>query len=462
MAVPPFTVVNGDDGYQHHHHDDDDTSSMSSSTEKTNVTQQDNGDEADTTAPSSSTTTTTTTTPSLLSSLLPNKGSSSSSSSDNEALFSEDPSDQLYSAADWLHNIRSLPGSLILRDIRGPVLAVTGWAAVISVAHAALARRGVAIAAARLCLSDRPHGFLASALGLLLVFRTNSAYQRFAEARKLWEGILSTSRNLSRTVVLFERELGAARVRRILRLLATFPYALDEHVNHERWYERGTAEQARLRTLYEEANGNTNGDDGGGTTTSTDVLAVPRHVYQRRRGVHRRTVGSVRIRYIDTRTLPWCLLPDATRRKCAVAENRPLFVVDRLAREVMEARLTPNFTHRERSALLTMVDGLCSSMGACERIHQTAVPLNYARHALRCVSLWLFTLPLALVKDFGLGTAPVVMCLVRLFCVCFACNGGCGIRGCFTRIAHSVCLFVCLFFTTGLELFWYLSDRLHH
>uniref|UniRef100_A0A7S3P6M1 Bestrophin homolog n=1 Tax=Amphora coffeiformis TaxID=265554 RepID=A0A7S3P6M1_9STRA len=37
--------------------------------------------------------------------------------------------------------------------------------------------------------------------------------------------------------------------------------------------------------------------------------------------------------------------------------------------------------------------------------------MNYARHALRCVSLWLFTLPLALLKDFKLMTAPVVMCL---------------------------------------------------
>ena len=55
----------------------------------------------------------------------------------------------------------------------------------------------------------------------------------------------------------------------------------------------------------------------------------------------------------------------------------------------------------------------------CERIHQTAVPLNYARHALRCVSLWLLTLPLALVKDFGLVTAPVIMCLVSLRIVIF-------------------------------------------
>jgi predicted membrane chloride channel (bestrophin family) len=31
-----------------------------------------------------------------------------------------------------------------------------------------------------MCMSSKPHSFLVSALGLLLVFRTNSAYQRFA------------------------------------------------------------------------------------------------------------------------------------------------------------------------------------------------------------------------------------------------------------------------------------------
>ena len=36
-----------------------------------------------------------------------------------------------------------------------------------------------------------PHTLLSSALGLLLVFRTNAAYDRFWEARKQW-GIVTT------------------------------------------------------------------------------------------------------------------------------------------------------------------------------------------------------------------------------------------------------------------------------
>src|SRR5438132_1113421 len=40
------------------------------------------------------------------------------------------------------------------------------------------------------------HTVLGVALSLLTVFRTNSAYARFWEARTLWGGIVNTSRNL--------------------------------------------------------------------------------------------------------------------------------------------------------------------------------------------------------------------------------------------------------------------------
>jgi len=42
-----------------------------------------------------------------------------------------------------------------------------------------------------------PHTLLSSALGLLLVFRTNSAYQRFWESRQFWQQITNNSRNLA-------------------------------------------------------------------------------------------------------------------------------------------------------------------------------------------------------------------------------------------------------------------------
>lgn len=55
-----------------------------------------------------------------------------------------------------------------------------------------------------LCCATQPHTLLGSALGLLLVFRTNAAYQRFQEGRKLWEEVLNVSRDIARMTSLYE------------------------------------------------------------------------------------------------------------------------------------------------------------------------------------------------------------------------------------------------------------------
>jgi hypothetical protein len=76
-----------------------------------------------------------------------------------------------HSASDWLYNIQSLPNSEVLRDVRSPVLAVAGFSTFVSILHRFVGNH--------ICMPGTAHGFLVSALGLLLVFRTNSAYQRF-------------------------------------------------------------------------------------------------------------------------------------------------------------------------------------------------------------------------------------------------------------------------------------------
>ena len=116
--------------------------------------------------------------------------------------------------------------------------------------------------------------------------------------------------------------------------------------------------------------------------------------------------------WVDKRTLPWKLIPGSALGLLARAQNRPLWVCDRMAKELAVVDdLTPKFTNRERLALIGYVDKLSRSIGACERIHQTVVPLNYARHALRSLTVWLWTLPFVLVKDLGLLTGPVVAVL---------------------------------------------------
>jgi putative membrane protein len=44
---------------------------------------------------------------------------------------------------------------------------------------------------------NQMHGLLGFALSLLLVFRTNTAYDRWWEGRKLWGSLVNNSRNLA-------------------------------------------------------------------------------------------------------------------------------------------------------------------------------------------------------------------------------------------------------------------------
>jgi hypothetical protein len=87
-----------------------------------------------------------------------------------------------HSASDWLYNMKSMPQSRVLRDIRNPVLSVAGWSFVVSVAQRLLSSSSndaLTSFGRSMCIPGTAHGLLVSSLGLLLVFRTNSAYQRF-------------------------------------------------------------------------------------------------------------------------------------------------------------------------------------------------------------------------------------------------------------------------------------------
>jgi predicted membrane chloride channel (bestrophin family) len=88
-----------------------------------------------------------------------------------------------YSSRDWLHNTFTLPTSAILREIRFPVFSMALWATFISLIYKFLPNRDLA---KKMIIPTQPHSLLTSSLGLLLVFRTNSAYQRFVEGRKIW------------------------------------------------------------------------------------------------------------------------------------------------------------------------------------------------------------------------------------------------------------------------------------
>lgn len=243
------------------------------------------------------------------------------------------PQAERYSSRDWLHNIITLPSSIILNRIKIPVAAQMGWALLIVLIHRI---RPVAI-------SIKPHTLLGSALGLLLVFRTNAAYTRFWEGRQIWQVLLDCSRDLARMSVLYNDVIGRKLILRIAQLLCVFPHILREHL-----------QGCRDSGVYEKL-------------LSPDELSI------------------------------------LSTTNC----NRPLLIVNTLSKEIMKVSYGINWTSRERLSMLDKVNKLSSCIGSCERLVQTPVPLHYVRHTSRFLTIWCFMLPLVLVSEMAWMTIPI-------------------------------------------------------
>src|SRR5262245_43071928 len=73
------------------------------------------------------------------------------------------------------------------------------------------------------------HGFLGLVLGTLLVFRTNTSYDRWWEGRKLWGQLVNDSRNLAIKVQTCVRADQADKMR-LGQWLSNFAFALKGHL----------------------------------------------------------------------------------------------------------------------------------------------------------------------------------------------------------------------------------------
>lgn len=72
------------------------------------------------------------------------------------------------------------------------------------------------------------HSILGFVLSMLLVFRTNTAYERWWEGRKIWGDIVNQSRNLSLKLKAYLKDKETAND--IIHLLITYNYILRDHL----------------------------------------------------------------------------------------------------------------------------------------------------------------------------------------------------------------------------------------
>lgn len=132
----------------------------------------------------------------------------------------------VYKSSDWWEALRHLNSSPIIRKLLRRVLLVGLYATAVTAA-------AVHFDLLNFTVDKEFFSFLGILLSLLLAFRTNTAYDRFYEGRRLWGQLTNSCRNLA--VVLHARLPPSDQANRayLAGLLSNFPLALDGHLRRE-------------------------------------------------------------------------------------------------------------------------------------------------------------------------------------------------------------------------------------
>jgi putative membrane protein len=189
-------------------------------------------------------------------------------------------------------------------------------------------------------LPSDPFTLSSPALGLLLLFRTNSSYQRWDEGRKAWGQIINNSRTCVRLGTTWadeEQDGSKEKLERLADAVWAFPRSLTYHMLGP--LEDGAAYARDLQKLKD-------------TEFAQDLYQVR----------HKPTRALMEITEV-LGTIPFKSIVYQAETEKAVTS-------------------------------------LCDALGACERIFTSPVPLFYSRHTARFLVSWLLLLPLAMYTPF--------------------------------------------------------------
>ena len=131
-----------------------------------------------------------------------------------------------YEPKNWLRILRDIPRSRVFRTLFVDVLLAGAWGGLVTWLELDVIRVAIPLGPSILSI-------LGIILGLLLVFRTNTAYDRWWEGRRAWGQLLNVTRALAHQL---DAQLAgdAPQRRRYAELLAEFPVALAAHLRRPR------------------------------------------------------------------------------------------------------------------------------------------------------------------------------------------------------------------------------------
>lgn len=127
-----------------------------------------------------------------------------------------------YDPHEWRTHLLDIKGSMV-REIFARVAMCVAWSALVVAIDLHVVNIGI---------GAMVHAVLGTAIGLLLVFRTNSSYDRFWEGRRMWGNIINESRNLGRAVSVYLHDAPDLQERAVAWAIA-YPYAVMHRLRCE-------------------------------------------------------------------------------------------------------------------------------------------------------------------------------------------------------------------------------------
>ncbi len=188
------------------------------------------------------------------------------------------------------------------------------------------------------------HNLLGFAISMLLVFRTNTAYDRWWEGRKLWGQLVNNSRNLALKLSIFIPRDDQAQRSFFRKMIPAYAYCLHSHLH---------TEKVRIE-LFE-------------TEEHKEVFTT-----------------------IDQ------------------SRHIPNQVAQLMYRHINQLYTDNKITGEQLIVLNAEFQSFTDICGACERIKNTPIPFSYSVFIKKFIFIYIMTLPFGYVFNLGYFVIPVV------------------------------------------------------
>jgi len=288
----------------------------------------------------------------------------------------------------YMEHILTIFRSHMLKVLIGPILATSTFAVIVATYNTA-AMSGTALALpfglakifsfvpkTIISAAWEPYSLMSFALSLMLVFRTNSSYARWVEARALWAVLVNSGRNIVRMALASFPSTDPGLKLALGRWAVAFARSSKLHLREEPTWHDGESKQAGT-TIRNYTPGSKRDAESNRTTSESGVAKELQDVLQ-----------PSEITLVEE------------------AQHRPNLVLQLMSRCVYAAK---GLDGSARVAIDTELKQLQDALGGCERILRNPIPLSYTRHTARFLIIWLFLLPLALWEKMHWGVVPATI-----------------------------------------------------